>query len=43
MAEAAGSDMRQLSAWSASAALNVLPEGPTEQWLDTQLHAPVTW
>jgi hypothetical protein len=35
--EAARSEMKQFSALSVSAALDVLPEGPTERWLDTQL------
>lgn len=35
--------MKQLSAQSASAALNVLPEAPTEQSRDTRLCALVRW
>lgn len=37
--EAGRTDMKALSALSASAALNVLPEAPTEQSLDAQLCA----
>ena len=41
--EAGRTDMKQLSALSASAALNVLPEATTEQPLDTQLCALLRW